>query len=329
MNNRFGIFIYPSIKNTFNLGDYVQGIASKQYLSAENEIVYVDRDKLNNLDQNLSIIFNGWFTHFPENWPPSENVNPLFISFHLNSTAYSILDNSNVIEYLKKHSPIGCRDFSTKKKLEEFGINSYYSGCLTTTLGNTYKNENFNKNKNIYFVDVLFNLDFKERVFGNLKGFVLDGLLRGKLFKLNKKKKILNSIFSKEIIDKAEHLTHIHNDEIEEKDRFKLADEFLCKYSKAKLVVTSRIHVALPCLAMGTPVIFLNGGFTHMMDHTRFNGITHLLNKIDINNNEEFSSNFEINFPIKSSDVIINPEKPFSLIKNLELKVKSFIDENS
>ena len=29
-------------------------------------------------------------------------------------------------------------------------------------------------------------------------------------------------------------------------------------YARAKLVITSRLHVALPCLALGTPVVFLN-----------------------------------------------------------------------
>lgn len=329
MNNKFGIFTYPSINSTFNLGDYVQGIASKQYLTSNNEVVFINRDELNVSNESLSIIFNGWFTHFPENWPPSETINPLFISFHLNSTAYKILNDPNVIKYFKRYSPIGCRDYSTKKKLEEFSIDCYYSGCLTTTLGKSYRNENPQQNKNIYFVDVLFNLDYKKSIFRNLKGFIIDGLLRFKIFKLGKKKKILNSIFSTDITDNAEYLTHILSDQIKEKDRFKLADEYLNKYSKAKLVVTSRIHVALPCLAMGTPVIFLNGGFTHMMDHTRFDGITHLLNKIDIDIVGKTSANFDVKLPIGIEDLIVNPPKPIDIITNLESKAKKFINENS
>ncbi|WP_264821067.1 polysaccharide pyruvyl transferase family protein [Acinetobacter schindleri] len=38
------------------------------------------------------------------------------------------------------------------------------------------------------------------------------------------------------------------------------------KYSTAKLVITSRIHCALPCLAMGTPVIYING-FDNFLIH--------------------------------------------------------------
>lgn len=39
-------------------------------------------------------------------------------------------------------------------------------------------------------------------------------------------------------------------------ERFIIAQERLDLYKKAKLVVTSRLHCALPCLAFGTPVLF-------------------------------------------------------------------------
>ncbi|MHB9292886.1 hypothetical protein Holit_01999 [Hollandina sp. SP2] len=39
------------------------------------------------------------------------------------------------IKYLKKHEPIGCRDYGTVKLLGKYGINAYFSGCLTLTLG--------------------------------------------------------------------------------------------------------------------------------------------------------------------------------------------------
>ena len=37
----------------------------------------------------------------------------------------------------------------------------------------------------------------------------------------------------------------------------KLAQQVLNQYAKAKLVITSRLHCALPCLALGTPVVLL------------------------------------------------------------------------
>lgn len=41
-------------------------------------------------------------------------------------------------------------------------------------------------------------------------------------------------------------------------ERLNIAQERLNLYKKAKLVVTSRLHCALPCIAFGTPVIFHN-----------------------------------------------------------------------
>lgn len=43
------------------------------------------------------------------------------------------------------------------------------------------------------------------------------------------------------------------------KRRYLHAYNLIHMYSNAKLVITQRIHVALPCVAMGTPVIFING----------------------------------------------------------------------
>ena len=39
--------------------------------------------------------------------------------------------------------------------------------------------------------------------------------------------------------------------------KFELADSMLREYSKAKFVITSRLHVAFPCLAMNTNNVFV------------------------------------------------------------------------
>jgi hypothetical protein len=38
-------------------------------------------------------------------------------------------------------------------------------------------------------------------------------------------------------------------------ERFETVEEFLTQYQNAKFVITPRLHVTLPCLALGTPVI--------------------------------------------------------------------------
>ena len=57
--------------------------------------------------------------------------------------------------------------------------------------------------------------------------------------------------------------------------KFWQAEELLSRYAKAQLVITSRLHCALPCLAMGTPVIFIHPKYH---EDTRFAGLREILN---------------------------------------------------
>ena len=144
------IFTYEGYKNT-NIGDYIQSLAAKQFWDSTN-IQYYHRDKLNQYSgASAKVIMNGWFTHQPQNWPPSPNISPLFVAFHLNTSAYEKLLSDKSIEYLKKHEPIGCRDENTVAALSKKGVNAYFSSCLTTTLG--YKYASSKQRKNIYIVD--------------------------------------------------------------------------------------------------------------------------------------------------------------------------------
>ena len=62
------------------------------------------------------------------------------------------------------------------------------------------------------------------------------------------------------------------------------ANDLLNKYRNAKLVITSRLHCALPCRAFNTDVIFIHKNLN--TDH-RFSGLLEILNgnidKIDYN----------------------------------------------
>jgi hypothetical protein len=87
----------------------------------------------------------------------------------------------------------------------------------------------------------------------------------GKIFIVDLHKKVLKNM-PKEILEKADKsITHVHkwdkypldyNDAIEFENK---AREILEIYkTQASLVITSRIHVAMPCIAMGIPVIFIS-----------------------------------------------------------------------
>ena len=58
-----------------------------------------------------------------------------------------------------------------------------------------------------------------------------------------------------------------------ELERIKAAEDQLEAIANAKLVITSRIHTALPAAAFGTPVLFLSDGLDHPNQKSRLQGM--------------------------------------------------------
>ncbi len=63
--------------------------------------------------------------------PYHPNINPIFVSFHLNRVQAL---TPETIEYLEAHGPIGCRDWTTVDLLLSAGVDAFFTGCLTTTV---------------------------------------------------------------------------------------------------------------------------------------------------------------------------------------------------
>ncbi|AIM61445.1 hypothetical protein IX49_13280 [Cellulophaga lytica] len=319
---KYGILTYQEGKEKYNVGDYVQSLAARQYLPKVDE--FMNREKLADYKgDDIQLIMNGWFTHNHSNWVPSEPINPLFVSFHVNSTAAPFMLSEKGISYLKKHEPIGCRDKFTVKILQEKGIDAYFSGCLTLTLDN-YKVDDSERGDDIYIVDPFYNYPTKEKLFLTPKHFV-KSILNGNAFKLNKIQKHLKNIVSKDLLESAKYVTQVkpRNKETDE-EKFAYAEDCLKKYAKAKLVITSRIHCALPCLAMGTPVIFLNG-FNTFVDTCRFDGIEDLFNQVKVADDGSFTTNFNLNGKIDKDTIVKNLELHHKLADPLKEKCINFI----
>ncbi len=300
---------------TKNIGDYNQAIAARQFMNTSE---FIDRDELHSYSGDVSkIILNGWFMHNPEEFPPSDKIVPLITSFHISPRkAEKILANGG-LSYLKKHEPIGCRDKKTLEFLRGKGVKAFFSGCLTLTLGRTYKNAP--SKTHALFVDPVFpmtdritwaklfnlpiilfvvlnirkisklSLKFRTCYF-DLKG--LKGCVRS-LFAAAAFLKKYKTRFSEELLLSADYTSNIvlwkefdQNRNIDQQlmDR---ADRTLRLYEQYPLVITSRIHCALPCTAMGTPVVFINdslgrctmGGIN--MGDGRFDGLLDFFNVMD------------------------------------------------
>ena len=324
---KYGLLTYAENKRFYNVGDNIQSLAAKQYLPQTD--VLVNREKLADYDgDQIQMILNGWFTHNTTNWVPSDKIDPLFTSFHINNTAAPGMLSEKGIAYLKAHEPIGCRDRFSVKILKEKGIDAYFTGCLTLTLDN-YKVADAERGDKIYIVDPLYNYPKKIKVFYNLKSFV-KSILNGKIFLLGKKKKHLKNIIAPSLLKSAIYVNqeppaNTHTDA----EKFERAENLLKDYAKAKLVITSRIHCALPCLAMGTPVIFING-FDSFVDSCRFDGIIDLFNRVDVNPKDgSWTANFELDGMIDEDTMVKNLEKHHEMANHLKEVCRKFIQSNT
>ena len=226
---KYGLMYY---KSTDNIGDDIQTYVAIKFLPHID--YYIDRESLScfvpDKKEYVSMIMNGWFIHNKLAWPPSPYINPLLISMHFKDLEETDVGDMYLKgiggDFLKQYGPVGARDFETIKRLEKNSIDAYFSGCLTLTL------EKFSKVK--------------------------------------KKKKICLVDVSNEVISKVkdntnleiEIITHSLNQKETEKknieERMNDVERILKKYQESSIVITTRIHCALPCLELGTPVIVIH-----------------------------------------------------------------------
>jgi hypothetical protein len=285
-------FALLKFDGTQNLGDEIQSIAAKRFLPRID--AWVDRERLDEFRASKphKIILNGWFLHRPEHWPPSTSLHPLIISFHLTR---EIVPGSNIskiapsdtvlkgngLEFLKRHEPIGARDLDTLAQLRSAGIDAYFSGCLTLTLRVATPIE---KHEIVYAVDV------SDGMFAHLSRNY-----EGRIIRL------------------------VHGDsKLKGPARFARASHFLQCYAQAQAVVTTRLHCALPCLALGTPVLLIE----EARDHYRFDGLRDLL--WHTSEKELLQGNFHYDLRHPPS----NKEGWHSLRDALEGKCRAFADNS-
>ncbi|MFT7228853.1 MAG: hypothetical protein ACI8PW_001443 [Methylophilaceae bacterium] len=205
----------------FNLGDDIQTLAVSNLMPTIDG--YASREELNKVKEKCIVPMCGYFLK-TENWPPSSAIKPVFYSFHLNPKSESTILNKRGIEYLKKWQPIGCRDKGTSEILKKNGIEAYYTKCVTLTFP---LRKVIPKNGRIYIVGV------KKSIY----------------------KAIPKTIATEAIIfDQSNVRLPLSDPKVKSVMAASLIEEYK---TNAKLVITSKLHCALPCIAMGIPVVFL------------------------------------------------------------------------
>lgn len=320
---RYGLLTYAENRKFFNVGDYIQSLAAKQFLPQVDE--YLNREALADYAGDpIKLIMNGWFTHNATNWVPASTIEPLFVSFHVNNTAAPGMLDSAGVAYLKAHQPIGCRDQFTVDTLRAKGIDAYFSGCLTLTL-DSYRVEDSERSDAVYIVDPLYGYPTLEKVTYDYRRF-LRSIQSGDIFKIRRRARHLGNLIDKDLLASAIHVNQEPPaNTFSDSEKFAMAEDLLRKYARARLVITSRIHCALPCLALGTPVIFING-FTTFVDSCRFDGILDLFNRVDVDSRTgDFSANFPLQGKIDADTVVVNKDLHRGLAEAMKSTCRGFV----
>lgn len=215
---------------TPNIGDDIQTLAAMQHHgidftdTSSYELLDRDHPQLENLRfplEQYEFYINCWFTLNPHHQGFDLRISQRITSIHLNRNMKTVCQLLPWLKAVQQTSgPIGCRDTYTLWLLHQFGIEAHFQVCPTLRL----KQSIHPRNATTYYVDVK-----------GQEAPQIDGHKITLSHQLN------------------------HDDACGTPlERFRRAFELLEKYARCRAVVTSRIHALLPCIAMGTPVYFID-----------------------------------------------------------------------
>lgn len=205
-----------------NIGDYLQCLAIANIYNKmgidEKEIINLTPDEVTTYAGKDYVILPLNWGLFDENFLDGDNrikispkIIPVFLSMTTGINYDEIYFNSYNIQYFKNFEPIGCRDEVTMSTLRKFGIKAYLNGCLSAVFSKRKINDQQNK---ILLIDVP----------SELYNYI--------------PKKLLDNY---EVFHQQYYISNSQPDEITKKeivDRYKYYEE------NAKLIITSRLHVA-------------------------------------------------------------------------------------
>lgn len=208
-------------QNWANLGDDIQSLAAKRLLPQVDGSI--EKAELNKTSESGVVSLNGFFLG-GAGWPPAGGLIPFFYSFHLSPRSEAAVCSDSGLAYLRQFEPIGCRDRGTMEILCRHGVDAYYSRCISLT---------FEKRKAAPQEGTVFLVDLSKAA-----ASIVPRRIRKRAVVVEQAKLRLPGLSPQ--------------------TRELLAEQLLDTYAKrASLVITSKIHCAMPCLAMGIPVVFL------------------------------------------------------------------------
>ncbi|GIW57011.1 MAG: hypothetical protein KatS3mg082_3415 [Nitrospiraceae bacterium] len=236
------------------------------------------------------LIVSGWHTYSPGSWPPPSYIQPLFISLHIWPRVKGALLRGEVVEYLSRFE-VGARDWYTYRALADRGVRSYFSGCASLLVGRFWERSCHERGDLVLFVDV------PGEIMGRIPKDVMSVAVEMSQLYV---RPWLNKAFSAFAHSRSRELSvprcmresysalcrcamesFLRGSLTEPFARLTAAGRRIGLLARARLIITSRLHVALPAASLGVPVIFVH---RNLADE-RFEGLIDLVNAF---NREEF-----------------------------------------
>lgn len=213
--------------NTDNLGDDLVSLAALQRLPRVDRALDADAldAPLSGLqdDDRLVLLAPGMFLRSSAHWPPEKHIMPVCMGVHISEEdawglPVSTLDGAGY-DALAACAPIAARDVRTANRLAKLKIPHTLTGCLSLLLEHPPM-----PRRGVICCDA------PEEVVNLLREFRQD----------------------------VETVTHALTKPVPDFDaRMANAKAMLTRYASAEMVFTRRLHCAMACLAVGTPVLLL------------------------------------------------------------------------
>lgn len=217
--------IFISNTNIKNIGSNMQIMAIDMLYENmgifPEDIIRIDFNKMDKYDGEECILPINYYFHnffkYGEENIFSDKIRPIFIGVSFFKNLFS----DKEVTFLKKCEPIGCRDEYTYYNLKKYGIKVYLAGCITAILP---EREVSDQSPNtVFLVDIP--PEIEKVVKQNCDG-------------------------------KYESVSHVYRNA--EGNIQEYAENLYNKYKKeARIVITSRLHCAVPCMAAGIPVVLI------------------------------------------------------------------------
>lgn len=241
---KYGKLVYTKRNDGLTIGDDMQLLGIENLYNymgiSDEDILNVDFHELKHYDgESVILPISFPLLNYSEGTTItcySEKIIPVFLGVCILANEYCDED----IAYLKRFEPIGCRDQYTYDNMRKNGIDAYVNTCMTLALPRVVNEKDLAKREKIFCIDV-----------------------NGKL-----KEKIPETL-----LENCEFVSHTFNlQELEGTAEDKCREIYNRYIKEARLIITDRLHGALPCAAAGIPVIFAKDKFSW-----RFTGIDKVL----------------------------------------------------